>query len=211
MNRVKGGHAPGIDDILMKTNRYLFVTVAVVLGTGAIAGAIAGAAETAAKPNMVFLLADDLRFNALGCYGDPIAQTPHIDRLARRGTLFRNAFVTTSICAVSRATFFTGQWMRRHVIEDFATGLNGAAWSNSYVQRRLKWLLERTCHCWPGSRPMRRLFIAIAVLRVGDYQRPLGRRMDDQHLAKWAFLGEQTNSALESNESCHKAGLSPMS
>src|SRR5687767_11479464 len=84
------------------------------------------------RPNFVFILIDDMRYNALGCMGDKIVQSPHIDRLAAQGTLFNNCFVTTSICAVSRASFFSGQWMRRHGIDDFATGLNGQAWANTY-------------------------------------------------------------------------------
>jgi arylsulfatase A-like enzyme len=89
-------------------------------------------ADQAARPNFVFLLVDDLRWNALGFMGDKIVQTPNLDRLAARSLVFDNCFVTTSICAVSRASFFTGQWMRRHGIEDFATGLNGTAWDNTY-------------------------------------------------------------------------------
>ena len=66
------------------------------------------------KPNIIFILADDLRNDSLGCAGHPILKTPHIDRLAARGTRFTNAFVTTSICAASRATIFTGCWERTH-------------------------------------------------------------------------------------------------
>lgn len=83
-------------------------------------------------PNFVFLLVDDLRWNALGFMGDKIVQTPHLDRLAAQSVVFDNCFVTTSICSVSRASYFTGQWMRRHGIGDFGTGLNGAAWDNTY-------------------------------------------------------------------------------
>jgi arylsulfatase A-like enzyme len=83
-------------------------------------------------PNFVFLLVDDLRWNALGFMGDKIVQTPHLDRLAAKSVVFDNCFVTTSICSVSRASYFTGQWMRRHGIVDFATGLNGAAWGDTY-------------------------------------------------------------------------------
>lgn len=73
-----------------------------------------------ARPDLVFLLADDLRADALGCTGHPFLRTPHIDGLAARGALFENAFVTTSICAVSRASIFTGQYARRHGIHDFS-------------------------------------------------------------------------------------------
>jgi arylsulfatase A-like enzyme len=89
-------------------------------------------AQSAPKPNFVFLLIDDHRWNALGFMGDKIVQTPNLDRLAARSTVFENCFVTTSICSVSRASILTGQWMRRHGIVDFATGLNGAAWDNTY-------------------------------------------------------------------------------
>src|SRR6516162_3330617 len=49
------------------------------------------------RPNIVFLIADDLRWNVLGCTGDKLAKTPNLDKLAKRGVLFRNHFVTTSI------------------------------------------------------------------------------------------------------------------
>jgi len=87
----------------------------------------------AARPNIVFLLADDLRWDALGCMGNRIIQTPNLDALAKRGVLFRNAFVTTSICAVSRASIFTGQYARRHRINDFKTDLSPEAFARTYV------------------------------------------------------------------------------
>lgn len=73
------------------------------------------------KPNIIVLLADDMRWDAMSCAGNAVLKTPNIDRLAADGTLFRNAFVTTSICAVSRASILTGQYARRHGINDFAT------------------------------------------------------------------------------------------
>src|SRR5207253_8122342 len=73
-----------------------------------------------------------LRWNALGCMGDTVIRTPHIDRLAGQGVLFRNAFVTTSICAVSRASIFSGQYARRHGINDFATPFTADPWAQTY-------------------------------------------------------------------------------
>jgi arylsulfatase A-like enzyme len=68
-----------------------------------------------AKPlNVVVLYADDWRHDTLGCAGHPIVKTPHLDELAEVGTRFTHGCVTTSICGVSRATLFTGQWMSRH-------------------------------------------------------------------------------------------------
>ena len=60
------------------------------------------------KPNIVFFFADDQTSDTLGCYGNDIIQTPNIDSLAEQGTLFRNAFVSKSICWVSRTTILTG-------------------------------------------------------------------------------------------------------
>lgn len=84
------------------------------------------------KPNIIFLLADDLRYNALGCMGNPIIQTPNIDRLAYEGTLFTNAYVTTPVCCVSRASIFTGQFSNRHGIQSFTKDFTPEARANNY-------------------------------------------------------------------------------
>jgi arylsulfatase A-like enzyme len=84
------------------------------------------------KPNIIILLTDDHRWDALGVMGNPIIQTPNLDKLARQGILFRNAYVTTSICAVSRASILTGQYQSRHHINDFKTSLRPEALKNTY-------------------------------------------------------------------------------
>jgi arylsulfatase A-like enzyme len=84
------------------------------------------------RPNLLFILADDLRWDAVGFMGNRVVQTPNLDKLAKRGTIFRNAFVTTSICCVSRASLFAGQAERRHGIADFATAFTPRQWSNTY-------------------------------------------------------------------------------
>ncbi|MCA9087467.1 MAG: sulfatase [Planctomycetaceae bacterium] len=66
------------------------------------------------RPNVIFFLSDDQRADFLSCAGHPIVKTPNIDQLAAEGTRFTNAFVTTSICAASRATLLTGCWERTH-------------------------------------------------------------------------------------------------
>ncbi len=67
------------------------------------------------KPlNIVVLYADDWRNDTLGVAGNPVVKTPNLDRLAGDGIRFTQNCVTTSICGVSRATLFTGQWMSRH-------------------------------------------------------------------------------------------------
>ncbi|SHO63310.1 sulfatase family protein [Algoriphagus zhangzhouensis] len=66
------------------------------------------------RPNIIFILTDDQRWDALGFAGNDIIQTPEMDRLAEQGIYFENAFVTTPICAASRASLLTGLYERTH-------------------------------------------------------------------------------------------------
>lgn len=70
------------------------------------------------RPNIVFVLMDDLRWDELHSTGHPFAQTPNIDRLAAEGVTFRNAFATSPLCSPSRACFLTGQYAHHHGITD---------------------------------------------------------------------------------------------
>ncbi|HEY7118924.1 MAG TPA: sulfatase-like hydrolase/transferase, partial [Tepidisphaeraceae bacterium] len=89
-------------------------------------------AAAAPRPNLLFLLTDDQRFDTLACAGNRLIQTPNIDRLAAAGVRFTNHFVTTAICCVSRASIFTGQYERRHGIPDFAKPLSPTQWAQTY-------------------------------------------------------------------------------
>ena len=70
------------------------------------------------RPNIIFILVDDLRWDELGITGHPFIKTPHIDRVGSEGALFRNAFMTTPLCSPSRASFLTGQYAHNHGITD---------------------------------------------------------------------------------------------
>jgi arylsulfatase A-like enzyme len=70
------------------------------------------------RPNIVFILVDDLRWDELGITGHPFLKTPNIDRIGSEGALFRNAFVTTPLCSPSRASFLTGLYPHTHGITD---------------------------------------------------------------------------------------------
>lgn len=87
----------------------------VFIGALAVAGG-AGAAEPARNPpNIVLLLTDDQRFDALG-FLHPVLETPSMDHLASSGVWFANAFATTPICLASRATILTGLHERTHAL-----------------------------------------------------------------------------------------------
>jgi choline-sulfatase len=95
-----------------------------------LAGPCLGAAEK--RPNILFIFADDQRFDTLGCAGHPIVKTPTIDRLAAQGARFPNAFVTTAVCWVSRAVVYTGQWARSHVQRNAVPTVTPAAASTLF-------------------------------------------------------------------------------
>lgn len=73
---------------------------------------------SADRPNFVFVLVDDLRWDELGCTGHAFSRTPNIDRIANEGARFRNAFCTTPLCSPSRANLLTGLYTHRHGILD---------------------------------------------------------------------------------------------
>ena len=76
------------------------------------------AQEGVKKPNVIFILTDDHRWDCLGVMGHPWLKTPNMDRLANEGILFENAFVTTSLCSPSRASFLTGQYASVHGVQN---------------------------------------------------------------------------------------------
>lgn len=86
------------------------------------------------KLNILFLLADDLRWNSLGCMGNTMLHTENIDDLSRNGIRFTNTRVTTSISMVSRATILTGQYMSRHNIREFGVPLSEEAFLQTYPE-----------------------------------------------------------------------------
>ena len=72
------------------------------------------------RPNVIFVLTDDQRWDQLSCEGHPYLETPHIDRLADEGVRFSHAFVTTSLCSPSRASYLSGLYAHTHgVVNNF--------------------------------------------------------------------------------------------
>ena len=97
------------------------------------------------KPNIIFILTDDQRYDEIGAVGNfPWLVTPNLDKLLKEGINFENAFVTTSLCGPSRASFLTGTYANRHgvVVNEyldydkklptFATLLQDAGYQTAY-------------------------------------------------------------------------------
>ncbi len=82
-------------------------------------------------PNLIFFFADDFRQDNVGFSGSAMVKTPNLDRLAREGVWFNKAYVTTSICAVSRASVLTGMYQSRHQA-GFFTNFQEEHWAVSY-------------------------------------------------------------------------------
>src|SRR5882724_6971511 len=99
---------------------------------GAAAGALPAPSQSSQRPNILFLLADDQRWDALGCMGNRIIRTPVIDRLAAEGVTFYNNFCATAICMTSRASIFTGQLEKTHGVSSFQRELSPEAFSRTY-------------------------------------------------------------------------------
>ena len=115
----------------MSTLRFHSRALCLFAAVGLASPCVALAAETT-RPNFVVFITDDQPYHGLSCTGNTVLQTPHLDELAASGVLFDRAFVTTAICCCSRASILTGQHMRRHGIEDFATPLSSAQWQQTF-------------------------------------------------------------------------------
>ncbi|MDB6121627.1 MAG: sulfatase [Pedosphaera sp.] len=103
-------------------------------------------AQTNDRPNIVFILVDDIRWDAFGCMGHPFVKTPNIDRIAKEGALFKNFFVSIPLCSPSRGSFLTGQYAHTHGVIDnadhsalshqlatFPRGLQAAGYETAFV------------------------------------------------------------------------------
>jgi N-acetylglucosamine-6-sulfatase len=103
-------------------------------------------AAPVSQPNIVVILVDDMRWDDLGCAGHPFSKTPNMDRIAREGAQFVNAFAVTPLCSPSRASLLTGQYPHTHGITDntdrsaqshklstFAPLLQGAGYRTAFI------------------------------------------------------------------------------
>ncbi len=92
--------------------------LAALLGWGWTAGPL----RAAERPNFVFILADDLGWKDLGCYGSAFYETPHLNALAAQGLRFTQAYATCCVCSPTRASILTGKYPARLHLTDFIPG-----------------------------------------------------------------------------------------
>jgi hypothetical protein len=97
-------------------NRILFASLALACASSLFAAD--GANPVVPRPNVVFVLCDDLRWDCLGYAGHPHLKTPNIDRLAKEGIVFKNAFCTTSLCSPCRASILSGMMAHAHGVRN---------------------------------------------------------------------------------------------
>ncbi len=81
-------------------------------------GAPIGTAAATTKPNILFIMVDEMKWNVMSCAGHPIVRTPHLDQLAREGTRFETAYTVAPICTPSRYSFFTSRYAHVHGATD---------------------------------------------------------------------------------------------
>ena len=129
---------------MIVTLRSIASITFLTLATFLLTQSLAKSAELPATPkregvkprNVVFILTDDHRYDAMGLAGHPFLQTPHLDSLASNGAHLKNSFVTTSLCSPSRASILTGLYTHKHrVIDNNRLVPDGTLFFPQYLQR----------------------------------------------------------------------------
>lgn len=161
------------------------------------------------RPNILFILADDMRNDSMGCAGHPILQTPVLDSLAEQGVRFENGFVTTSICMASRACIFTGMTETGHgytggqggssmanplLVEDvdtsFPTLLRGAGYRTGFYGKQHVKFQE-------GNEAMDRMFDSHEVI----HRNPYFKKQPDGSLRHTAeLIGDRSVDFIDSQD-----------
>ena len=94
-----------------------------------------GPLPAATKPNILFILADDLGWSDLGCYGSTFHETPHLDRFARESLRFTQAYAAGAVCSPTRSSIMTGRVPVRTGVTDFIPGLPSIGRKLTFIVR----------------------------------------------------------------------------
>src|SRR3954468_6857806 len=104
----------------------LAVSIRTLLAVGIFILVNAPAMAEEKRPNIVFILADDLGWRDLGCYGSTFYETPNLDRVARDGMRFTDAYAACCVCSPTRASIMTGKYPARLGLTDWLPGKKDA-------------------------------------------------------------------------------------
>jgi Arylsulfatase A and related enzymes len=171
---------------------------------GAALGIPAASAQRAAKPrNILFILTDDHRYDAIGFLkSQKFLETPHLDSLARDGVHCKNAFVTTALCSPSRASILTGKYAHQHKIVDnntpipkgtrfFSQDLQQAGYSTAFFG---KWHMGGA-----GDEPQPGFDHWVSFKGQGSYlPNPNGLNVDGKHVPQKGYITDElTDYALD--------------
>lgn len=98
--------------------KFILLITLFVLVALKVSGQEHSGASPSERPNIIFILADDLGWGELGCYGNTFNETPHLDQLATQGIQFQQAYAAASVCSPTRGSIMTGQYPARVGITD---------------------------------------------------------------------------------------------
>ncbi|HWA98298.1 MAG TPA: sulfatase-like hydrolase/transferase [Pirellulales bacterium] len=136
-------------------------TISFAVVVGSVTRSLAGDGATALRrPNIVFILVDDMGYGDLGCYGGTDIQTPNIDRLAGEGVRLTDFYANAPVCTPTRCAFITGRWQQR-------VGLEWAFGYTAQQQRRIdgRWVDEPDMHA---------LGLPLDQVTIADYLKQVG-------------------------------------
>jgi arylsulfatase A len=119
--------------------------------------------HAAKRPNVVLILADDLGWAGLSCYGNDLHQTPHLDKLAKQGMRFTDAYAASPVCTPTRVAILTGKHPAR---------LHMTIWRESALNRGNRKLLQPVC---VDSLPLKHLTLAEILKEAGYFNAHLGK------------------------------------